>query len=240
MKSLICSLTIAAVFVARAAFAVEPEVEQSINEGLSKILPNVEIDTINETAVPGLYQVTMGADVLYVSADGRFALTGEMYDIDTKENLTSVEKSRVRKAMLAEVPENEWIEFAPDNPQHAIYVFTDITCGYCRRLHQDVPILNENGVAVRYLAYPRGGPNSDGARKLQAVWCAKDQNKAMTEAKSGKETRNKNCENPVSRHYKLGGVLGVRGTPAIFLEDGRMLPGYLPPGELLGQVNGQP
>ena len=196
-------------------------------------MPDVEISDISETEIQGLYQVIMGADVVYVSGDGRFALTGELYDLQNKENITDARKSGVRKEILDRVPESEIIEFAPKHVRHAIYVFTDITCGYCRRLHQDVPVLNENGVAVRYLAYPRAGPNSSGADQLQAVWCSKDRNRALTDAKLGKETRSESCDNPVARHYKLGNDLGVRGTPAIFLDDGRALPGYFPPAEIL-------
>lgn len=238
MKILSYVLMIYVLFSWQAGGAAEPEVEQRVKQGLLNIIPDVEIDTISATSIPGLYQVTMGADVLYVTGDGRFALTGEMYDIEGRENITNAEKSRVRKAMLARVPESELIEFAPEKPEHTIYVFTDITCGYCRRLHQDVPVLNENGIAVRYLAYPRAGPASSSAQQLQAVWCAKDQNRAMTDAKSGKPTSSESCEDPVARHFKLGNEIGVRGTPAIYLEDGRSLPGYVPPAEILGLLNG--
>jgi len=237
MKVLISALIVASSFLAQVTHAIEPEIRQSIMEGLQLIIPGVEITKIDPTRIDGLYQVTMGTDVLYVTGDGRYALTGDLYDIQEKENITDAEKSMVRKEILSKVPTSELIEFAPGKTEHAIYVFTDVTCGYCRRLHQDVPVLNENGVAVRYLAYPRGGPKSSGSELLQAVWCSRDRNKAMTEAKSGKETKAKACDNPVASHYKLGNELGVRGTPAIYLEDGRALPGYHSPGEILHILN---
>lgn len=236
MKLLIFAALLISCFL-HTASAAETDVRQRIREGLLQVMPDVDISDISETDIQGLYQVTMGADVVYVSGDGRFALTGELYDLQNKENITDARKSSVRKAILDKVPESEIIEFAPKETKHAIYVFTDITCGYCRRLHQDVPVLNENGVAVRYLAYPRAGPHSSAADRLQAVWCSKDRNQALTDAKSGKETKAKSCDNPVARHYKLGNEIGVRGTPAIFLDDGRALPGYFPPDEILKALN---
>ena len=237
MRGFVYTLAIVFSLLAQTVFAVEPEVKQRILDGLRIIIPDIEVSDIKETGIKDLYQVTMGADVLYVSGDGRYALNGEMYDIMERENLTDAQKSMVRKEILGNVPKSELIEFAPKKTEHAIYVFTDITCGYCRRLHQDVPVLNENGVAVRYLAFPRGGPNSSAADQLRAVWCSKDKNKAMTDAKSGRETSAKSCDDPVASHYQLGSELGVRGTPAIYLEDGRSLPGYVPPGDILNVLD---
>ncbi len=220
-------------FSSQAVLALDAAVEQRIKNALESIIPGVQISDISETGIKDLYQVVMGTDVVYVSGDGRFALSGELYDIDTRQNITDARKALVRKSLLNDIPAAELIEFAGAKTEHTIYVFTDITCGYCRKLHQDVPVLNENGVAVRYLAYPRAGPLSSGSDQLQAVWCSKDRRKAMTEAKRGKEPKARTCDNPVARHYQLGQDLGVRGTPAIFLEDGRAIPGYYPPDELL-------
>ncbi|MCG8325181.1 MAG: DsbC family protein [Thiotrichales bacterium] len=237
MPTRVFPLFIPVLFLAAPAHAVEDEVRQHIQAGLQEIIPEVRIGSISDTGVPGLYQVTMGADVLYVTGDGRYVLSGELYDIQSRENLTDTTKSLVRKDVLSKIPRSEYIEFAPQQTRHTIYVFTDITCGYCRKLHQDVPELNRNGVAVRYLAYPRGGPSSNGSDQLQAVWCSKDRNQAMTDAKAGKETKAKSCDNPVASHYELGQTLGVRGTPAIFFEDGRTVPGYFPPAELLSVLD---
>ncbi len=218
-------------------YAVDTATRQKIQASLESIIPDIEITDIKKSRVDGLLQVMMGTDVVYVTEDGKYALSGELYDIQNRENLTDNSKASVRKEILSRVPASEIIEFKAEKPSHAIYVFTDITCGYCRKLHRDVPVLNENGVSVRYLAFPRGGPTSGGGDQLAAVWCSKDRTTALTEAKLGKETKSESCDNPVASHYKLGADLGVRGTPAIYLEDGRAIPGYQPPEQILSVLN---
>lgn len=229
MKGLLTSVFLGLSLLSQSALAVDAEVKQRILDALEKIIPATEITSVSESDIAGLYQVMMGTDIVYVTEDGRYAITGEMYDINKRENLTDSNKTTVRKEILGKIPASEIIEFKSEKPEHIIYVFTDITCGYCRKLHQEVPVLNENGVSVRYLAFPRGGPTSGGADQLISVWCSNNQNKAMTEAKLGKETKSETCDNPVAGHYKLGAELGVRGTPAIFFADGRSMPGYNPP-----------
>ena len=118
----------------------------------------------------------------------------------------------------------------------AITVFTDIDCGYCRKLHQEVPELNRLGIEVRYLAYPRAGLESESYDKIVSAWCADDQRLALTRAKTGKKIESRDCKNPVAQHFALGGAVGVTGTPSIIFEDGRLLPGYLPAERLAQQL----
>ncbi len=213
-------------------FSDESKHEQII-DGLKKLAPDLRIDDIQASPIPGLYQILVGADVLYVSEDGRYVLSGDIYDVQNKKNISELAKSHVRAEALNKIPVEQFIEFAPEKAQHTIYVFTDISCGYCRKLHRDIPELNKLGVAIKYLAYPRAGVNSNGAYELAAVWCADDRKKAMTDAKSGIQITPNECDDPVEEHYGLGQALGVSGTPAIFLESGRAVPGYFPPDELI-------
>jgi thiol:disulfide interchange protein DsbC len=142
-------------------------------------------------------------------------------------------RSQARVDLLENIPENEYIEFTSKDSKDIIYVFTDVDCGYCRKLHRDVTELNENAITVRYLAYPRGGVRSATYKQMENIWCAEDRPQALTDAKKGRPAKASKCDNPVANQYALGKKMGVRGTPAIFLESGRALPGYLPPDELL-------
>lgn len=212
---------------------------EALREILSAAFPSLEITRIREARIPGLYEVMSGAEVVYVSADGRYLLQGELIDLQTLTNLSEAQRAVVRAQLLEAVSEADTVNFAPPaGAKHTVYVFTDITCGYCRRFHQDMAELNNRGVVVRYLAYPRAGADSAPFRDMESIWCAADRNAAMTAAKLGEKVAARSCDNPVARQYELGRKLGVAGTPAIYLENGSALRGYLPPDELLQILEG--
>ncbi|MEX0951385.1 MAG: DsbC family protein [Gammaproteobacteria bacterium] len=215
-------------------------VEENIRDGLAAIAPDMEIDGLRESEIAGLYEVVLGAEVLYMSADGRYVMRGDMIDLRARSNVTEDVRAENRRKILASLDRAEMIEFTADKPEHFVYVFTDVDCGYCRKLHNDITELGNRGVSVRYLAYPRAGLDSTTAKTMESVWCADDRQNAMTRAKNGQSVKELDCNNPVAAQYKTGQQLGVRGTPAIYLEDGSALPGYLPPHELLSVLNGTP
>ncbi len=216
----------------------QAEAEQSIRAGLDALAPDIEINRIQPAPIAGLYEVIIGTDVVYMTADGRYVLRGELLDLHTQRNVSENVRAAVRREVLSQLSTDDMIRFSSGESEHFVYVFTDTDCGYCRKLHQDVPFLVEQGVEVRYLAYPREGVDSDTFREMEAVWCAKDRKAALTRAKQGQKIQSQKCANPVAAQYKTGQTLGVRGTPAIFLKSGRELPGYVPPEELLSILNG--
>ena len=207
-------------------------VEKQISTTLHNRFPDLKIGTIRAVGIPGWYEVMLGAEVIYVTGDGRYLLQGDLLDLDQHRNLTEEQRSRARVELLKGIPTRDMIVFAPKKTRHSIYVFTDVDCPYCRRLHKDVPKLNAMGIAVKYLAFPRAGIGSDTYHEMEAVWCADDRNEALTEAKKGVKIKATKCDDPVKRQFMIGEDMGVRGTPAIYLEDGRQIGGYLSPDEL--------
>jgi len=206
---------------------------------LVKLLPpGSKIEDLKPSPVPGLYEFMQGADVSYLTADGKYFLDGNVYDMSTRENLTEVLRSSARLAMINAVPESQMVIFSPKNPLYTITVFTDVDCAYCRKLHSEMAELNKLGVRVRYLFYPRTGPNTESWRKAEVVWCSADSNEALTRAKAGAQLdMNKTCgPTPVAREYELGQSIGVRGTPAIVTENGDFISGYMPPRELVQEI----
>ncbi len=221
--------------------AVAADNSKSLGDSLKHDFPDAQITSIEQSPIPGLYRVMLGAEVIYASADGRYIVKGDLYDLKERKNLSEQQRIQVRKKILSQIPENEMIEFAPPKPKHFIYVFTDVTCPYCRKLHQDVPELNKLGIGVRYLAFPRAGIGSPAFKEMEAVWCSADPQKAitLTEAYAGRTVKSSPCKNPVAKEYKLGERMGVHGTPAIFLEDGTELYGYATPAELQKAVQAE-
>jgi len=185
-------------------------------------------ETIKASQLPGIYEVVMGSQIMYVSKDGRYLLQGDLFDIKTNINLTENTRSEKRVGLLNSIKESDMIVFKPRKANHRVTVFTDIDCGYCRKLHREMDSYLKEGIEVRYLAFPRSGPNSKSYYKAVTVWCSDDRQKAMTEAKSGKEQARKDCVNPVKDQFELGQAFGVTGTPSIVLDNGELVPGYVP------------
>ncbi len=233
------TLLIAAALYAAGALAADPApptaepVKRPDLSHLQTALGGAAPDSVNPTAVPGLYEVLIGGQVLYLSEDGRFALQGDLLDLSTRGNLTENRRGELRGKAVEAVGENNMVVFAPEGPvKHTVTVFTDIDCGYCRKMHSQIAAYNKEGIKVRYLWFPREGVGSDSFDKAVSVWCADDRQEAMTQAKRGENIERKTCDNPVQAQYELGQKLGVRGTPSMILEDGEMIPGYVPPTQL--------
>jgi thiol:disulfide interchange protein DsbC len=198
-----------------------------------------EPDELRPSPIKGIYEFTRGANIAYVTADGRYYFFGEMYDRESGANLTADRLGAIwLKAINEKVPESEMLVFGPANLRHTVTVFTDIDCGFCRQLHQDVPELNKKGVRVRYIFFPRTGPGTESWRKAEAVWCSPDRKVAFTRAKLGEDVRAKACgATPIKRQYDLARELGLTGTPGIVTDRGQFLSGYRQPEQLLQELD---
>ena len=231
---------VAAVLYAAGALAADPvppaaptPSKQPDLTQLQAALKGVTPDSVTPTAIPGLYEVVLDGQVMYLSADGRFVVQGDIVDLGSRVNLTDDRRSELRGKAIAAVSENNMVVFAPEGPvKHTVTIFTDIDCGYCRKLHSQMADYNKEGIKIRYLMFPREGIGSESFNKAVAVWCASDRREALTKAKRGERIEQKTCENPVLAQYELGQKLGVRGTPSLVLESGEMLPGYVTPSQL--------
>ncbi len=196
--------------------------------------PELQPSAIRPSPIPGLYEIGIGTVLSYVSADGRYLIRGDLYDANTEENLTEVRRMGARVEALNSIDESNMIVFSPEEKTHTITVFTDIDCGYCRKLHRQIADYNELGIEVRYMFFPRSGPATDSWYKADNVWCADDRNEALTLAKAGVVVDERDCgTTPVAQHYELGRTFGIQGTPAIIAETGELIPGYVGPNELL-------
>jgi len=183
--------------------------------------------------VPGLYEVDAGATIWYITADGRFLIDGDVFDVDKRVNLSDAKREKARVKAINAIGEDQMIVFSPQGKaDYTVSVFTDVDCGYCRKLHREIKQYTDAGIKIRYLSYPRAGVNSSAYKKAVAAWCADDRKAALTLAKQGQPIEMKTCANPVKKHMALGESLGLTGTPTLVLEDGQMIPGYVPASKL--------
>ncbi|MBK1673855.1 disulfide bond formation protein DsbC [Ectothiorhodospira shaposhnikovii] len=230
-------LVLVALLAIPAMAGADTQTLSQLKERVSLLVPNAEPSSIQETPVKGLYEVRYGAQLFYISADGQYVLDGELVELDTRRSLTAASRSLGRREMLTEMDESGMVVYAPKGrTEHVITVFTDVDCPYCRRLHEEVPALTEQGVKVRYAMFPRSGEGSPTFRKMVGIWCADDRAKAMDQVKDGKNVEEKTCETPVMEHVIMGQMMGVNGTPAILLESGDLIPGYRPAGDIMEMI----
>jgi thiol:disulfide interchange protein DsbC len=193
-------------------------------------IPGARVDELRATAIAGIYELTRGSEIVYVTADGKYALTGDLVELATNNNITEEHRRDLRVKAISAFPESEMLIFGPKDPKYTVTVFTDVDCPYCRKLHSQIAEYNRLGIRVRYVLYPRTGPNTSSWTKAEQVWCSADRNAALTRAKLGEELKAKPCaDNPVARSYALGQDFALEGTPAIVMADGELLPGYVPP-----------
>ena len=215
--------------------------EQIIRNSLEKILPKgSEIESIQESSIKGLYAVYYGdLEPIYVSDDGNFFIYGDIYKININSitNITDLEISERRSTILSNLESSELISFKSKNEQYAVTVFTDVDCGYCRKLHNQIAEYNKLGITINYAAFPRSGLGTISFTKMVSAWCSDNKKSSLTRLKNNNEINKNFCDNqPVSKHYAIGNKLGVTGTPAIFSSDGRLFPGYLSPEDLLKKL----
>ena len=214
--------------------AAEVDNTEKLKQALAKSMPNVQATRISATPVEGLYEVIVGSQVVYMSVDARYMIEGDLFDLKTKRNVSEEAKSTIRLAAIEKLGADNMLVYKPEKVKNTITVVTDIDCPYCRRLHNEIPDYMKNEVQVRYIFMPLKGAAD--MKKTVSVWCSDNQQTALDTAKSGGNVEDKTCDNPINDHLALARELGVRGTPAILLEDGRLLPGYVPVDKLVAEI----
>lgn len=230
-----------------AASVVAKPNKESIAKNLSRLSQGApkEITRVKSTPIKGIYEVLYDGQVFYSNKTGSYILFGSLLDLTQAApvDLTAQAKQTVTKQILAELPTNETLVYKVTNgqkPKHVLTVFTDIDCGYCRKFHQEVPALNKAGIEVHYAAFPRAGVGSNSYKKINEVWCSNNPQQALTQAKTGQSYKtNRQCNKAkvINHHMELVRKLGINGTPTLFFDNGKKIPGYLPANRLIQEIN---
>ena len=217
--------------------------ELLISSKINAVLPEgMSVQNIKKSKIENLFVVDIGdLQPIYASKDGEFFFYGELYAVNgnvllntTKDEINSKRKSILEK----ELSEDDFISFKSENEKHSVTIFTDVDCGYCRKFHNEIKDFNDLGISVNYVAFPRSGLDSVSYNKIVTAWCSKDPKSVLTKMKQGIDVELSMCQDhPVEAHFLLGQKIGITGTPAIIKSNGELLPGYLPPEELLTRLN---
>ena len=224
------SLSATLLIVAPPALAEDDSQEiDLVRAAVTGIFDEIEAQHITASPIDGWYMIRKGAIVAYISSDGRYLLQGDLIDLELQVNLSEQSRDEARRAMMSEIPKEHMIIFSPKEVKYSISVFTDVDCTYCRRLHSQIDQYLAEGIEVRYLLYPRNGPRSASWVTAEQVWCSDDRNHALTLAKLDQEFQSRDCDaSMVSKHYLMGQDVGLQGTPAIVIENGKLISGYVP------------
>ena len=226
------AVVLAVLLSGSAAVANDAELE-AVRAKMSGMFEAIEPENVTSSPIDGWYTIQQGSIVAYVSADGRYLLQGDLIDLENQVNLTEESRNETRHKLVSALADDQSIVFSPADIKHSVTIFTDIDCTYCRKLHSQIDEYLDLGIQVRYALYPRNGPASKAWTKSEQVWCAADRNQALTSAKLDRAFKSSQCDaSVISEHYSLGQDIGLSGTPAIVLEDGTLIGGYLPPAQL--------
>lgn len=219
-------------------FAGADEDKKKLRAAMAERMPDLVIDSISATELPGIYELVSESQVFYLSPDGKYLFDGSIIDLEARINLSDQRRGSLQLSLIDKVPEDRMIVFNNEagDADRWITVFTDSDCGFCQKLHREIDDITQAGIRVRYLLFPRAGMQSPSFDELQSVWCADDQQQAMTVAKSGGSVESAICENPIQEHMDLANRVGLRGTPLIYLDDGTKIPGYRPAAELVKMI----
>ncbi|MDF1817289.1 MAG: DsbC family protein [Immundisolibacteraceae bacterium] len=213
------------------------QIPVAVESTFNRLIPGVLAKNIKQAPMSGWYQGQVGSRIFYLNETATYLLDGHVFDVKNRENLTENALKGARRQLMATLDVSSMVVFEAPDERHQITVFTDVDCGYCRKLHNTLPDYHKRGITVRYLAYPRAGVNSKTGKIMQSAWCAENPGEALTDAKQGQRIDDVECENPVAEHYQVGNAIGVNGTPAILFDSGQLVPGFVKAGQLLKMLN---
>ncbi len=239
MKFMKKVIMIMAITVFGLTMSVAKADEVAIRQSIAKSMPSIKVDSVTPSVVKGLYELTIGANLYYVSEDGKYLLQGHLVDIAAKKDLTEEKLNEARKSAILKMGVANMIVFKPKIAKYTVTIFTDIDCGYCRKLHSELDQYLAQGITIQYMFFPRAGKDSDSYNKAVSVWCANDRNAALTAAKKDQNIPSKTCDNPVDKHMQLAAEFDVKGTPMIISENGNVYPGYLPATQLAAALESE-
>ncbi len=226
-----------AIFAAVPAIAEDDAQLEQVRQKVDEMFDMIEPENVKTSPVDGWYTIQRGSIIAYISGDGRYLLQGDLIDLDNQLNVSEATRTGARRELMATVSDDQVIAFTPSVVKYSVSVFTDVDCSYCRRLHSQIEGYMAHGIEIRYLLYPRNGPASPSWSTAEEVWCASDRADALTLAKLDRDFETSKCDSHIVQdHYVIGRDVGLNGTPAIVLDDGTLIAGYLSPDQLAARL----
>lgn len=206
---------------------------KEVKESLMRIGMPEELIHIEDSNLPNWKKVTIQGNQYFVTEDGAYLIQGPVFNIQGK---TPLNINNATNAKLLASIKDQAIVYKAKKQKYEVYIFTDYSCGYCKKLHEEIQTYLNNGITVYYFAFPRAGAGTDSAKLMQQAWNAADQKQALTALYQNESAQKAEDTTQVDHFYNIGVELGITGTPSIFLMDGQMLSGYIPADKLLSYL----
>ncbi|MBS82969.1 MAG: hypothetical protein CMD65_02410, partial [Gammaproteobacteria bacterium] len=221
MKKIISSF----VFILLSGCSQSDDYLSEANIEIKKNYPNIEIEKIRKVD-DKLFEIIIENEIYYLTSDYKHLIAGNVINIHTKENITESSMKEKRLIVLKELDKENMIIYKPEKVKHVLTIFTDTTCPYCQKLHNEITNLLKNNIEIRYVLFSRNGNQMDAYKEMVSAWCAKDRKNALEQLYDGQSiVENLNCTNPISKNLEIAGKLLVTGTPMTFTEAGDIIPG---------------
>lgn len=241
MNALIVRLLCLMVVAFGATKVAAGEIEDNIIGKIQTINAGIKVDTVVLSPWPGMYEVTLASgEVIFSDKNAQYMVLGQMFNLSPERGFVNLSQQKFERRVaktLSQVDVGEQIVYAAQGEEKAVIsVFTDISCYYCKKLHKAIPELQQNGVTIKYMAFPRAGIGSEIASQMASIWCAKDPAKAMDIAKKTGRVNTLNCDDPVQKQFELARQLGVNATPTIFTQTGSKISGFASAESLLQEL----
>lgn len=199
----------------------------ALKKVLEQKFPGADIRYIAKSPFFGLYEATLGDQMIYTDKKADQIFVGSIYDTTTKTNLTEARMRKLNRVDVAKLPMELAFKKVKGNGSRKLIVFSDADCPFCHRLENEMK--NLDNVTIYTFLFPIDQLHPDAANKSRKIWCAPDKVKAWDAFfASGKVPDNAgDCDDPVAKTQALGNALKINATPTLIFADGTMVPGAL-------------
>jgi thiol:disulfide interchange protein DsbC len=212
--------------------APKPDAAATIRQNIESRFPGAHVLDVQPSAVPGLYELFMGDQIVYSDAAGDYLIVGSMVDTQTKQNLTEARLNDHGKIDFGVLPLDRAIKIVKGNGSRKFAVFSDPDCPFCQQLEKS--LLSVTDITMYVFLYPIASLHPQAPAKAHAIWCAADRSQAWAQwMHDRKLPPAKTCSgDPIDALQKLGDTLHINSTPTLFLANGRRIAGAIPTSEL--------
>ena len=216
--------------------AASADVTKRLTEKLEQIYQEqkLKVVSVRPTPMAGLYEVVVsGNQIVYVDADAKHMLVGEMIDMQSRKSLTEERMADISRIDYAALPLDKAIKEVRGKGELSMVVFSDPDCPYCKKLEQEIGQMDN--VTVYTLLMPILSLHPQAQQKSVQLWCQPNKVAAWTQwmRENKAPPQVAECANPVAETMALGEQFGFNGTPTIVFPNGKTQAGYSPKEVLL-------
>jgi thiol:disulfide interchange protein DsbC len=198
---------------------------------LKHVIPDMKVHQIGMSPVKGLWEVFFESGgrkgLIYIDFGKKFIFSGSLISIADRRNFTQERFNELNRADLSQIPLDDALVMGEKAAKYKVIVFDDPECPYCAKLHQEMKkiVAERKDIAFYIKMFPLK-IHPQAYDKAKAILCEKSI-ALLSDAHDKKPLPKPSCETTlVDEHIKQAQKLGLNGTPALIMPDGRIVQGY--------------